>query len=204
MVHISSGWEGFTKRFMVFVDGTNLLVQMSKVIEVGFRAEKPPASAFALAQHLITAASSAKGGYKYDTIRKYWFASYQGNDEMHTQLCQDLRKHNFEPVLFNKRGKNKEKGVDIALTMEMLVNAFNGNFDVGLLIAGDEDYVELVREVKRYGPIVVGAFFSKGLSERLKLEFDGFQLLPEHMQDKPLRTLVANIEDEVKKRKKHA
>jgi len=91
MPQVSTGWAGFQKRFMVFVDGTNLLVQMSKVIEVDFRAEKPPASASNLAQHLINAASSAGRRYRYDTIRRYWFASYQGNDEVHIQLCQDLR-----------------------------------------------------------------------------------------------------------------
>jgi uncharacterized LabA/DUF88 family protein len=56
----------------------------------------------------------------------------------------------------------------------MLVNAFNQNFDIGFLIAGDEDYVGLVNEVKRYGPIVRGAFFEHGLSEELRLACDSF------------------------------
>ena len=61
--------------------------------------------------------------------------------------------HNFEPVLFQKRD-GREKGVDIALTKEMLVNALHQNFDIGFLFAGDKDYVSLVSEVKRYGPRV--------------------------------------------------
>jgi hypothetical protein len=36
----------------------------------------------------------------------------------------------------------------------MLVNAFNQNFGMEYLVIGDEDYVGLVHEVKRYGPIV--------------------------------------------------
>ena len=57
----------------------------------------------------------------------------------------------------------------------MLVNAFNQNFDVGYLVAGDEDYVGLINEVKRYGPIVRGIFFQHGLSEELRLAFDSFK-----------------------------
>jgi len=79
----------------------------------------------------------------------------------------------MEPILFKKKG-NREKGVDIALTKEVLVNAFNQNFDVGLLVAGDEDYVGLVHEVKRYGQIIHGTFFEEGLSNELKVEFDQF------------------------------
>ena len=59
--------------------------------------------------------------------------------------------------------------------MSMLTNAFNQNYDIGILFAGDEDYVEVVKEVKRYGPIIVGSYFKDGLSDNLKLSFDHFQ-----------------------------
>lgn len=90
-----------------------------------------------------------------------------------------LRQRQFEPVLFQLAKKNKgEKRVDTALTREMLVNAFDQNFDVGVLVAGDEDYVDLVNEVKRYGPRVHGAFFPKnGMSDELRLQFDKFHNL---------------------------
>jgi uncharacterized LabA/DUF88 family protein len=105
---------------------------------------------------------------KYKVIRRYWFSSYTGNDETRFEFAQRLRSHNFEPVIFRKKG-NREKGVDIALTMSMLRNAFNQNYDIGLLVAGDEDYLELVTEIKRYGPRVEGAFLEGGLSGELKL-----------------------------------
>jgi uncharacterized LabA/DUF88 family protein len=81
-------------------------------------------------------------------------------------------------VLFKKpRAKHEEKGVDISLTKEMLVNAFNKNYDRCLLVAGDEDYVELVKEVKRYGQVIYGCFLKDGLSPKLKLSFDYFTYL---------------------------
>ena len=104
----------------------------------------------------------------------------KGGDNYHEQLCGELRGLKFEPVLF-KRRKGREKGVDIALTKEVLVNAFNQNFDIGCLLAGDEDYVGLVNEAKRYGPVLMGAFFSsQGLSPTLRLAFDDFRDLDRH------------------------
>jgi len=101
-------------------------------------------------------------------IRKYWFGSYQGDDHFFRSLREKLRECNFEPVMIKKR-QGKEKGVDISLTKEMLVNAFNNNFDVAFLIAGDEDYLTIVNEIKRYGAKIYGAFFSHGLSDELKI-----------------------------------
>jgi len=84
-----------------------------------------------------------------------------------------LRASGFEPILFKRRAR-REKGVDIALTKEMLVNSFNRNFNVGILVAGDEDYVGLVNEVKRYGPGIWGTFFDHGVSDELFITFDNF------------------------------
>jgi hypothetical protein len=38
----------------------------------------------------------------------------------------------------------REKGEDIMLTKEMLIDAFNQSFDPAFLSAGDEDYVGVV------------------------------------------------------------
>ncbi|MCK9374989.1 MAG: NYN domain-containing protein [Syntrophobacterales bacterium] len=99
-------------------------------------------------------------------------------------MCNALRELNYEPILFKKRG-NKEKGVDIALTKEMLINSFNHNFDVALLIATDADYISLINEVKRYGVILLGAFFSRGLSPGLHLSFNHFKIIDHFCPARP-------------------
>ena len=162
---------------MYFVDGTNLLRRISDVTGLNFRADKPPEEALNLARGLISHGGRAFNRSNSLVIREYWFASYQGNDEQETKISSSLRHHRFEPILFKKQ-QGREKGVDIALTKEMLVNAFNQNYDIGFLIAGDEDYLGVVSEVKRYGPRVFGAFFENGLSTRLKLAFDEFFPMP--------------------------
>lgn len=161
----------FTSRWMAFIDGTNFLCHLSEELNIKFRADKPPPESIIAANALITHLCNRKLGY--GKIRRYWFASYKGNEEYHRLLIQELRKNDFEPVLFKKR-EEREKGVDLALAKEMLVNSFNQNFDIGILIAGDEDYVGLVKEVKRYGPIIRGAFFNHGLSDKLKMVFDDY------------------------------
>jgi uncharacterized LabA/DUF88 family protein len=188
-------------RLMVFVDGSNLLIELSKAIGISFRADKPPLTALSLARHMIDATITyyitSEGQPRLINIRRFWFASYQGDEQLHRQLSITLRENRFEPVLFKKRN-GKEKGVDVSLTKEMLVNAFNQNFDLAFLFAGDADYVGLVNEVKRYGPVVNGAFFRHGLSEALQLAFDSFLYLdPERMNQEELSRHTGKIQSEV-------
>lgn len=171
------------KRVMVFVDGTNFLRGIGRETNNNeLRADKPSDVALKLAESYVSGTSDVYAPLsRNDYIRRYWFASYKGGDIDYKQLTETLRSLNFEPVLF-KLIDSKEKGVDIALTMNMLINAFNQNYDVGILFAGDEDYVELVKEVKRYGQIIAGSYFKDGLSDSLKLAFDYFHH-PQYLPD---------------------
>lgn len=158
------------KKMMIFVDGTNFLIELAKELEVDFRADKPPVEALGIAECMLEVFWRPRD---IMLIRRYWFCSYQGDEQDHDRLAEQLRGNGFEPVLFKKRD-GREKGVDIALATQMLVNSFNQNFDVGLLVAGDEDYVGLVNEAKKYGPVVSGTFFDHGLSPKLKVACDEF------------------------------
>lgn len=186
------------KKYMLFIDGSNFLIELSKEINIPFRADKPPWSILDLAKLFI-------GDVLYlrniDLIRKYWFTSYQGNEEYKEEYRVNLRRHGFEPVLFQKRNQ-KEKGVDIALTKEMLVNAFHQNFEHGILFAGDEDYVGLVEEVKRYGQLIEGAFFAHGLSPLLRVAFDTFYEMKSENLEKPISTHIESIKKEISNSKK--
>lgn len=133
-----------------------------------------------------------------DIVRTYWFGSYKGSEEDFTQYCISLRESGFEPVLFRRRN-DREKGVDIALTKEILVNSFHKNFEVGLLIAGDEDYVGLVREAKRYGGSIQGAFFETGLSKHLRLEFDHFYNISVILREQQFAHSLSNLEVQQKR-----
>lgn len=180
---------------MMFVDGSNFLVELSKELNLSFRADKPPLASFNLAGFLL---GNVPRGGPTTFIRSYWFGSYQGNEEDYRRLCKVLSEAGFEPILIKKRD-GREKGVDIALAIEMLANAFNQNYETVLLVAGDEDYVRLVNEVKRYGPTVRGAFFRHGLSPDLRLAFDDFTEIESLLEKKfvKLPELIEELRQEV-------
>ena len=82
----------------------------------------------------------------------------------------------FTAQVYKKAKTRASKGVDIALTTEMLGHAFRNNYDKAVLVAGDADFVSLVEEVKRLGKQVVVWFFSTrhGLSPALKNASDEY------------------------------
>ena len=56
----------------------------------------------------------------------------------------------------------------------MLSHAFRKNYDIAVLVAGDEDYVPLVKAVMSEGRRVVIWFLSDGLSPKLVDAADHF------------------------------
>jgi uncharacterized LabA/DUF88 family protein len=74
-----------------------------------------------------------------------------------------------------KKKGEKAKGVDIALSKDLLSHAYLDNYDVAVVIAGDGDYIPLLEEVKRRGKVVLGSFFSEeGLNPEFPLACDAF------------------------------
>ena len=54
-----------------------------------------------------------------------------------------------------------EKGVDIQLATDMITHSFKNNYDVAVLVAGDNDYVGALQAVKDNGKNVEVALFGK-------------------------------------------
>jgi uncharacterized protein (TIGR00288 family) len=74
--------------------------------------------------------------------------------------------------VFPRTRERGSKRVDITLSVDMLVHAYQKNYDVAVLIAGDEDYVPLVEAVKNTGRRVFLWFVASGLSPALKRSAD--------------------------------
>lgn len=107
-------------------------------------------------------------------IRSSYYTSVQGDQDDIDRVTDRLLKLRFSPNVFLKSRTRDPKGVDIALTRDMLVHAFQDNFEVAVLMAGDGGYVPLVEEVKRLGKPVLLWFFSNGLSPDLRRTCDEF------------------------------
>ena len=54
-----------------------------------------------------------------------------------------------------------EKGVDIQLTTDLLTHSYKNNYDIGILVAGDSDYVGALQAVKDNGKNIEVALFGK-------------------------------------------
>lgn len=109
-------------------------------------------------------------------IRAMYYTSMVGDDEAIRLASETLWELGFSPAVFKKaRRDQKAKGVDIALTKDMLSHAYLNNYDTAVLMAGDGDYLPLVEEVKRLGKRVHLSFFdSSATSFALKTACDRF------------------------------
>jgi uncharacterized LabA/DUF88 family protein len=174
-------------RVMVFVDGENLAIRYGKMLadqnkqpcdHVRYERDVYDWSSFLqLAHHLHC-----------DTIRRYYYTAIQGDDQKRQEVHETLQSLGIEtPRVFRKDKQRGSKQVDISLAVAMLGHAHRGNYDLAVLVAGDEDYVPLVEAVKWEGKRVVLWFVENGLSPVLKTRvdhyFDAGRVLFEGRQD---------------------
>jgi NYN domain len=171
------------RRWMLFVDGENLTIRgqavaksRSRTLVEGTHFKRDIFLWFpslAPAQILRPAANLPTPLHR-NPVRSHYYTSVVDDGVRWGEVRQALWELNFQPEVFRKRAQqDKAKGVDIALATDMLNHTFSDNLDVVVLVAGDGDYIPLVREVKRRGKLVYLAFFEReGLNPELKLESD--------------------------------
>ena len=171
------------RRWMLFVDGENFTIRAQKLakdkslkldegdfyspdIFVWIPGTKPT-------QNMIDSAPIKAQPF---AIRAYFYTSVVGDQQKLINIRRALHSLGFAPEVFKKDKKEeKAKGVDIALARDFLGHAFQNNYDVAVLVAGDGDYVPLVQEVKRLGKTVYLEFFKNyGLNEELYLASDSY------------------------------
>jgi uncharacterized LabA/DUF88 family protein len=108
-------------------------------------------------------------------IRKYFYTSVQGDEPLVSEVAAKLKTEGIEaPRVFKKLKGSRTKQVDISLAVEMLSHSTRKHFDTAVLIAGDQDYVPLVRAVQAEGCRVHVWFFQDGLSPVLAQAADHF------------------------------
>lgn len=182
------------ERLMTFIDGSNLLRAIGVEIGVDIRSNKPPDTALTLAAEIVTVLHERLRKeafcYGFKRIRSYWFGSIKGDDVYKETLMTNLRSLGFEPIIF-KQKSGKEKRVDLAVAREMLIQASGHNHELALLVAGDEDYIDVVNDLKRLGVRVMGSFYQTGLSPALKVSFDYFHEL--HIWGDQRKKLVGEL-----------
>ncbi len=69
-------------------------------------------------------------------------------------------------------GSFRQKGVDILLTIDAIVMAYQDIYESGLFFLGDRDFIPLVDAVKNVGKKTFGFFYDKQVSQELSTSFD--------------------------------
>ena len=72
-----------------------------------------------------------------------------------------------------------EKGVDVALAVDMLEMGYNNSFDTAILVSGDGDLSKAVASIKRIGKHVENVCASHMISKHLQQTCDVFNNLDE-------------------------
>jgi hypothetical protein len=178
-------------RAMMFVDGENLSIRHAAMVRAVVDAgrervgvpggiwEDPEVAVWA--QTLIPAYGGLPGGMIF--LRKHYYTSVQGDENRRAQVEQWLKEHSFEaPRVFPRDKNGRSKQVDIMLATEMLTHAHRRHYDFAVLVAGDADYIPLVRAAKGEGARVHIWALSSGLSPKLKMEADHFASLDDYLR----------------------
>jgi uncharacterized LabA/DUF88 family protein len=82
-----------------------------------------------------------------------------------------------------KKGR-KQKGVDVMLAVDMITKAFMNHYDIAIFLAGDDDFLDLIKAVKDLtDKRVYGAFYPDEVSEDLLNNLDKRQPLTKRLLD---------------------
>lgn len=158
-------------RVMMFVDGENLAIRYKD--ELG---DQPQADHIYCVQDVIVwsqYASRMNGPQQY--IRRYYYTSARGDDDKRDEYELKLKSLGIEaPRVFPRRKSGRSKRVDISLATDMLQHAHRDNYDIAVLVGGDEDYVPLVEAVKAEGKRVALWALNSGLSPALRKAADHY------------------------------
>jgi uncharacterized LabA/DUF88 family protein len=114
-------------------------------------------------------------------LRRHYYTSVIGDEVRRKSIEDRLKAAGIEaPYVFKKPKddtRRRSKGVDISLAADMLTHAHRKNYALAILIAGDGNYIPLVKAVKAEGSRVFVWSFdeSYGLSRDLRISADYYQ-----------------------------
>ena len=75
--------------------------------------------------------------------------------------------------------EKKQKEVDVAMAVQMVVHALKDNYDVAVVVSGDRDFIPAIQEVQSAGKRVEVAAFSKSCADEMIRQTDRFVPLDE-------------------------
>ncbi len=169
----SAGYAG-TRRVMIFIDGGYLRRQLTDMFGTDVM------NYDSLANKLR--AFTEHGSLFPELIRAYYYDAIPDTAdkeryEKQQAYLRKIRDTDYFEIRLGRlkdssKGIPKQKGVDTLIALDMLAKAYENHYDVGVLLAGDDDFLEVVTSVKDTGKRVFGAYFPDTISQALLDSFD--------------------------------
>ena len=157
---------------MVFVDGENLAIRYGNLLK---KRNVTPRGHVTHVANVLTWSSRLNHIPAVDVIRRYYYTSVQGDVPRLAEIEKALKAVGIEaPRVFRKDKTKGSKRVDITLATDMLLHAVRKHYNIAFLVAGDEDYVPLVRAVQSEGARVHVWFVPDGISPALQNAADSY------------------------------
>jgi uncharacterized LabA/DUF88 family protein len=169
-------------RAMIFVDGENLAIRFGAFLKSTGLVRNPETvyrpDVYLWWRPLSEEGTVSCGGI----IRTHYYTAVQGDHPTVDEVANDLKQAGVEaPRVFKKAKGVRSKRVDITLATEMLLHGTRRNYDIAILVAGDEDYVPLIEAVQLEGRGVHVWYIPEGLSPRLVQAADQYTDLSPHL-----------------------
>lgn len=166
-------------RLIAFIDGGYLRKQ------IGRRFDSELID-FKILKHQLTQnfEASCNGLFRGDLLRIYYYdGRVEQNDPKFTsqeKYFSKIRDIDGYEVRFgrlkqtgeNQSGPLKQKGVDVRLAVDMITKAYLNHYDFAIMIAGDDDFLDVVNAVKDTGKRVYGFYFPEHVSKDLMESWD--------------------------------
>ena len=159
-------------RVAIFIDGSNLY----HALQSNFRRHNLNFAEFA---NKLTGSRHLFRTYYYNVLQDptRWPEGYREQQE----FLDILRKTPYLEVRLGStkmaQGVPVEKGIDIMLATDLLHFAWNGLYDVAVLVSGDSDFAYALQAVKNMGKHVEVAYFESNVSKDLLDVADNRHLL---------------------------
>ncbi|MBS3085941.1 NYN domain-containing protein [Candidatus Pacearchaeota archaeon] len=165
------------KRVVLFIDGSNFYYGLKSIY--GEDKELHNFNFLKLGEKLAD---------KRDLVRVYYYNApldYKNNPEKYAKqqkFFDKVKATDKVKLILSRLQKRKIKGTDryyyaikgddIHLASDMIKGAYEGMYDVAVLVSGDGDFIPAVNIIQEKGKLVENAYFKQSLSWHLKQECD--------------------------------
>ena len=111
--------------------------------------------------------------YYYDGLPEERYPEFSERKQFHNRLNRLMGDFQVRTGQLEKRnGEWIQKGVDAILAIDMVEKAFLDQYEVAIIVAGDQDHLPAVEAVKNKGKQVFGVYYEGSYSEKLVNAFD--------------------------------